>query len=124
MNNKQVQERLLREEDLDLDKAIQIGRAAEEVKEKTQEMRYGSATKITMQIDKISCRKRNSRKADKTKLRSQQESETGMDIELEYITRCKYCGELHKYGRCPESARMVIREIILKLLVNPAKPNQ
>ena len=40
-----------------------------------------------------------SSKSMKSKQRSQQESDT--DSELDYITRCKYCGLSHKYGRCP-----------------------
>ena len=38
VNDIKVQERLLREEDLDLQKAIQICRAAEKVKEQSHEM--------------------------------------------------------------------------------------
>ena len=52
MNDKKIQERLLREEDLDLEKATQIVWAAEGAKEQTQEIGHGFATKITTQVEK------------------------------------------------------------------------
>ena len=54
VNSKKVQERLLREEDLDLNKAIQICRAAEEVKEQTQNISNGASSQVGTQVDKIS----------------------------------------------------------------------
>ena len=101
VNNKKVQERLLCEEDLGLEKTLHIVRAAGEAKEKTQEISHGSNSRISMQVDKICSRKHKSRKTDKTKLKSQQESDTDTDSELDYITRCKYCSLSNKYGRCP-----------------------
>ena len=54
VNDKNVQERLLRKEDLDLEKAIQIYRAAEEVKEQNHEINNGaSSSKSSIQVDKI-----------------------------------------------------------------------
>ena len=51
---KKVQERLLRQEDLDLEKAIQICRPAEEVNEHSHEINNGpSSSKTSIQVDKI-----------------------------------------------------------------------
>ena len=54
VNSKKVQEKLLREEDLDLNKAIQICRAAEEVKEQSQDISIGASSQVSTQVDKIS----------------------------------------------------------------------
>ena len=63
VNSKKVQERLLREEDLDLNKAIQICRAAEEVKEQTQNISNGAFSQVSTQLDKIS-KKHHSQKSN------------------------------------------------------------
>ena len=70
VNSKKVQERLFREEDLDLNKAIQICRAAEEVKEQTQDISNGASSQVSTQLDKISkkhhSQKLNQRSSQKT----------------------------------------------------------
>ena len=54
VNDKKVQELLLREDYLDLEKAIQICRAAEEVKEQSHEINSGaSSSKSSIHVDNI-----------------------------------------------------------------------
>ena len=86
-NDKKVQERLLREEELDLEKAIQICTAAEEVKEQIHEINNGaSSSKSSIQVDKIG---HKSSKSMKSKQKSSKSS---------YIKKCKFCGLGHNYG--------------------------
>ena len=52
VQDKKIQERLLRETDLSLDKAISICRAAEEVKVQTKEMQ-SNKTDMTSNVDHV-----------------------------------------------------------------------
>ena len=83
--DKRVQERLLREPDLTLDKVIAICRAAEETKKQSEEMQAQSSSSNINQVRHYGLRgKQNERKQ-----RENQRKE------------CKYCGSLHDKGRCP-----------------------
>ena len=82
VNSKKVQERLLREKDLDLNKAIQICRAAEEVKEQSQDISNGASSRASTQVDKISKKHHSQNKPGN-------------------INSCKYCVSAHSRGKCP-----------------------
>ena len=95
VNSKKVQERLLREEDLELNKAIQICTAAEEVKEQSQDISNGASSQVSTQVDKIS-KKHHSQKSNQ---RSSQK--TNPKNKPGYINSCKYCALAHPHGKCP-----------------------
>ena len=114
INDKKVLERLLREKDLDLEKAIQICRADEEVKEQSHEINNGaSSSKSSIQVDKISSRKRNSRKANKIELRSQQDQTRIVNQITSPDANTAVCHiNMEDVLHTTKSARIVIREII------------
>ena len=85
VHDKKVQERLLREPDLSLEQAIQICRAAEEVKLQSKEIKGETKTSESL-VDAVN--KNAQRNTNEKRPRTM-------------IKNCKYCGKEHFQGRCP-----------------------
>ena len=89
VHDKKVQERLLRERDLSLEQAIQICRAAEQVKLQSKEMKGDTKTSESL-VDAVNKSVQGS--TNETRPRAM-------------IKNCKYCGKEHFQGRCPTYKR-------------------
>ena len=92
VNDKTVKELLLREEDLE--KVIQICKAAEEIKEQSHEINNGasSSSKSSIQVDKIG--HKYTHKSSKSMKSGQKSSKSS------YIKNCKFCRQGHNYRQC------------------------
>ena len=90
VNSKKVQERLLREAELSLEKAIQICRAAENVKMQAKEIK-GASNEASVEA------------VSKEESLSKQRNVEGKHRQK--VKNCKYCGGEHEYGKCPAYRR-------------------
>ena len=106
VQDKKIQERLLRETDLSIDKAISICHAAEEVK--ANEMQ-SNKTDMASKVDLV-----------------KQKSKKGLKLvdrkPAEMIKNCKYCGGSHLQARCPAYGRKC--NIISKVIIFPRYVNR
>ena len=89
VNSKKVQERLLREAELSLEKAIQICRAAENVKMQAKEIKGASNEASVEAVSKGYSRESLSKQRNVEGKHRQK------------VKNCKYCGGEHEYGKCP-----------------------
>ena len=89
-----VQERLLREPDLTLDKAMSICRAAEETKKQSEEMQSKTSPN---QVDQLRHRK------DKPRNRGKQDNQGKRDNQRKIYL---YCVSQHDKGRCPAYGKL------------------
>ena len=87
ITDNRLRERLLREANLTLDKAIQAGQASEETKEQSRVLATESAA-----IASIRNKQKNAGK--KSKSNDQKDRQT-------QINSCKFCGGSHLRGQCP-----------------------
>ncbi|XP_035226360.1 uncharacterized protein LOC118198719 [Stegodyphus dumicola] len=92
IRDRSLTERLLRESNLGLEKAIEIVRAAETSKEQLRNMKDDPAT--VNSVKKYRKQQHQSKQSVPPKLSSQQKQSA-----LEYD--CKKCGRRHKYRDCP-----------------------
>ena len=93
VNSKKVQERLLREAELSLEKAIQICRAAENVKMQAKEIKGASNEASVEAVSKGYSRESLSKQRNVEGKHRQK------------VKNCKYCGGEHEYGKCPAYRR-------------------
>ena len=93
VNSKKVQERLLREAELSLEKAIQICRAAENVKMQAKEIK-GASNEVNVEAVSRSYSKESPSKQRNVEGKRRQK-----------VKNCKYCGGEHEYGKCPAYKR-------------------
>ena len=100
VSSRKVQERLLRETELSLGKAIQVCRAAENVKMQTKEMK--GLLKLGTNIDLVN--KKSS--SDNTRSSSTGSIRKGIQNRREMVKDCKYCGNEHQYVKCPAFKRL------------------
>ena len=77
VSDDRLRERMLREPDLDLSKALLLGNSAEQTRNHVKELRQEVS-----EIDSIRHSKSSNKKSDR-------------------IERCRYCGGSHKRGACP-----------------------
>ena len=90
---KKMQERLLREAELSLEKAIQICRAAENVKLQAREI-LGTSTEANVEAVSRSYPRDSPARQRNVDGRPRQK-----------VKNCKYCGGEHDYGKCPAYRR-------------------
>ena len=93
VNSKKVHERLLREAGLSLEKAIQICRAAENVKMQAKEIKGASNEASVEAVSKGYSRESLSKQRNVEGKHRQK------------VKNCKYCGGEHEYGKCPAYRR-------------------
>ena len=100
-----VRERLLRETDLSLDKAVSICRASEATKKQVEEM---ATTPIIDNVDSINnFQRRESRDSrNPASQRPRQDRFAEMSRNNDQSRTCKYCGNAHQKGRCPAYGKM------------------
>ena len=79
IRDERLRERMLREPDLDLSKALLLGNSAEQTRNHVKELRQEVA-----EIDSIKKPSSNNRKTDRP-----------------MIDNCRYCGQSHRRGSCP-----------------------
>ena len=91
-NDKKLQERLLRESNLDLNKTVEICRILEVTRSQAYVMQNNSAINPGYYVDRIRRQFSNNQK-------SQNESP-------EVIKKCKFCSFLHKTGSCPAYGKL------------------
>ena len=89
INDNRLRERLLREPDLTLQKAIQLGHAAEETKRHVKELQKETDGKnFVDNVSKI------------TEKRKKKFSKESIGYDKSYIKNCKFCSYSHKTGNC------------------------
>lgn len=81
INDERLRERMLREPDLDLSKALLLGNSAEQTRNHVKELRQVEVSEIDSIKSKSSA---NNRRSDRP-----------------MIEHCKYCGGSHRRGACP-----------------------
>ncbi len=89
INDNRLRERLLREPDLTLQKAIQLGHAAEETKRHLKELQKETDGKNF--VDDVS---------KNTEKRKNKFSKESIGYDKSYIKNCKFCSYSHKRGNC------------------------
>ena len=77
-----LRERYLRETDLKLEKAVQLGRAAEETRKHAEELKHGKPTPVDV-------------------VRQGATPKINKGTTPEYFANCKFCGRGHNRGNCP-----------------------
>ena len=92
MNGKKLQERLLIESNLELNKAVEICRIVEVTPSQVHVMQNNSTIIPDYNVDKIRRQFSNNEK-------SQKESP-------ELIRKCKFCSSSHKRGSCPAYGKL------------------
>ena len=93
VNDRSLRERLLRDADLTLEKAIAAGHAAEETKRHAKELR---SYQDNADVHKVNRRMgKEHKKHDKDKHIKQNKYEN--DI----VKKCKFCNSTHLHGNCP-----------------------
>ena len=97
-----VRERLLRETDLSLDKAISICRASEATKKQVEEM---AASPNVDNVDFIN-KRRESRDSINPSSQRPRQDRSEMSRNHDQSRTCKYCGNMHQRGRCPAYGKM------------------
>ena len=97
--NTAVKERLLREPDLSLQKALEICRAAEASKSQVRAMTHAQSAQPEVNI----VRHFRPRQAHgKSSSKSQKHSSSGnAPVSSDFVHSCRYCGDSHARGRCP-----------------------
>ena len=88
--DKRLQERLLREQNLTLDKVVSTCQTYEATRKEAKTMQQSSNKDRNYDIDAV-------RKFDKTKQKHYKYKERDSNI----ISKCKYCSYSHKRGECP-----------------------
>ena len=96
VNDSRLRERMLREPELDLQRAIKLGQAAEETKQHVKELSEGIESPSSVHYVK---------KNTKTfKPQASIKSQPGSNKST-IINSCKFCGRSHKRGECPAYGR-------------------
>ena len=96
VNNSRLRERMLREPELDLQRAIKLGQAAEETKQHIKELSEG--------IESLSSVHYVTKNTKPIKPQASIKSQPGSNKSTMFNS-CKFCGRSHKRGECPAYGR-------------------
>ena len=98
MWHKQLQERLLREPDLTLDRAILLCKADEDTIKQTTEIQKHTGT-AESKVDAIKTKYKGKKQFTKSKPAYQKQSVQQSSSKT--VRGCRYCGKTHGKGQCP-----------------------